>query len=192
MTSESNESLPQLVTPLPGPRSQAASRALHAVEANGISAIEKGATPVFWSRASGAVVEDIDGNRFLDCSSSFGVASVGYCHPRVQAAIIGQCGSLMHTMSGIYPHLAYIKALEAVINAVGRWDHNEVRMTNTGSEAIEVALKLSLLRAGKPGVVAFQGAFHGQSLGALSVTSYNGLRNPFTPILPQQVTWIPY
>lgn len=183
---------PRVITQLPGPRSQEAALRLRATEGVGISPITKGAKPVFWKRALGVVVEDIDGNRFLDCTSSFGVASVGYCHPQVRAAIVAQCNSLIHTMPGIFPHLSYVDALEAIVNAVGRWDRSEVILTNTGSEAVEVALKLSLVNTGKPGVVAFQGAFHGQSLGALGVTSFNELRDPFAPILAHFGTWVPY
>lgn len=186
------EALPQIVTPLPGPLSEAAAQTLHALEAAGISAIEKGAKPVFWERASGAMVEDIDGNRFLDCTSSFGVAGIGHRHPRVQEAITNQSDSLIYTMPGINPHSAYVEVLKAIVDVVGRWDNSQVLLTNTGSEAIEVALKLSLRYTEKPGIIAFQGAFHGQSLGALAATSHNELRDPFNAILSQHIMPVPY
>ena len=187
-----SKQIPHIVAPLPGQRSVSAAQTLGEVEASSISSVSKGGKPLFWERAEGVWVEDLDGNSFLDCTSSFGVASLGYCHPYVQEAVVKQCTELMHSMIGIFPHLPYIKALRAIAASVGRHSRTEVLLTNSGSEAVEVALKLSLSYTGRPGVIAFHGGFHGQSLGALSVTSHNELRTPFLSILAHNTTWVPF
>lgn len=187
-----NVECPRMLTIPPGPESIKLATQLKEVEATCLSMANKGLTPIFLKRASGVVVEDVDGNSYLDCTSFFGVATVGHNHPRVISDIVEQCYSLVHTMTELFPHRSYVEALQAIVSTVGRWDHTEVLLCNTGSEAIEVALKLSLAHTGKPGVIAFQGAFHGQSLGALSVTSFNRLRQPFIPYLSHHTSWVPY
>lgn len=184
--------LPKLRTSLPGPRSIEAATRMRRVEACGVSSLEKGGTPVFWKKASGALIEDLDGNILLDCTSSFGVAGIGYCHPRLQSALQTQAGLLLHSMPGISPHAPYVDALESIAKSVGRWPQTEVILANTGSEAVEIALKISLRKTGKPGIISFAGAFHGQSIGALAVTSHNSLRNPFWPVLPHNAVVLPY
>lgn len=183
---------PRILTSVPGPNSKTAARELENHEGAGVSAILKGAEPIFCERAFGMLIEDIDGNRFLDCSSSFGVASIGYCHPEVKQSVSQQINVLTHTMQGPFSHLPYLRAVESITQMVGRNDQNQAMIVNSGSEAIEVALKLSSCFTGKPGIISFRGAFHGQSLGALEVTSINNLRDTFSRIISNNVVWVPY
>jgi len=184
--------LPRIATALPGPRSRAAAAGLVQHESVGISSVVKGAEPVFWERARGAVVRDLDGNIFLDCTSSFGVSAIGYCHPRVVAAASLQQQALEHTMAGIFPHPSYPEALKAIAMSVGRSSRPEVILVVSGSEAVEVSIKLAMRHTSRAGIIAFFGGYHGQSLGALSVTSHNGLRDPFLDHISPNVTFVPY
>jgi 4-aminobutyrate aminotransferase-like enzyme len=103
---------PALLTPLPGPRSHALARRLAACESRNVTALEPG--PIFWERAQGANVWDADGNRFIDLTAGFGVASVGHAHPRVVAAVAGQAERLLHGLGDVHPSSAKVKAAGGV------------------------------------------------------------------------------
>lgn len=164
---------------------------LKRVESQAVSSTRFGNVPLFWNKAEGCCVYDVDGREYLDCTSSYGVMGIGYAHPKVVESIKIQTEKITHTMCEIYPHEKYLEALEKIQNAIGRKD-NQVLLTTSGSDAVEVALKLAYRYTGKEGVIAFQGAFHGQTLGTLAVTGHNCFRTPFTPLVSKNTVFVPY
>lgn len=161
------------------------------VEAKGISSTRFNNVPIFWDRAEGSLVFDFDGNQYLDCTSSYGVMGIGYSHKKLIRDIKAQLGRITHTMCEIYPHEMYLNTIEKIRQSVGR-SEEQVLLTTSGSEAVEVALKLCYRYTKKEGIIAFQGAFHGQTLGALSVTSHNSFRNPFMPQISKNTIFTPF
>ena len=181
-------SLPRIVTALPGPRA----KAIIASDERHVSPSYTRSYPLVASRAHGAVVEDVDGNSFLDFSSGIAVCSTGHCHPDIVRAIQDQAANLIH-MSGTdfyYEHMPKLaQKLESLMPQGGEW---KCFFGNSGAEAIEAALKLAKYKTGRHQVIAFQGAFHGRTMGALSLTSSRPVqRKGFGPLVPG-VTHIPY
>ena len=160
-------------------------------EAVGVSSTRFGNIPMFWKSAQGCNVKDYAGHNYLDCTSSYGVMGIGYAHPKVIDEIGKQIRFINHTMCEIYPHEAYLLALENIKSALGR-NNDQVIMTVTGSDAIDVALKLSLRYTNRDSIIAFQGAFHGQTLSALSVTGHSSFRDPFISLINDNTIFVPY
>jgi len=172
-------SLPKIVTHIPGPRSTSLARELMRYEPPGMTGVSKGQVPIFWARAGGANVEDVDGNVFIDCTSGFGVAAVGHRNRFVVSAIKEQAERLVHGMADVFPHECRVQLVKDIVRTVGRHKDPRVILVNTGSEAIEVAIKTAILYTRRPGIISFRGGFHGQSIGALSVSSQRDFRDPF-------------
>ncbi len=180
--------LPQIVTVLPGPRA----KAIIATDDRYVSPSYTRSYPLVASRASGAIVEDVDGNSFLDFSAGIAVCSTGHCHPDVVRAIQEQAANLIH-MSGTdfyYDHMPKLaQKLESLMPGGGEW---KCFYGNSGAEAIEACLKLARYATGRQQFIAFQSAFHGRTMGALSLTSSKPVqRKGFGPLVPG-VTHIPY
>jgi 4-aminobutyrate aminotransferase len=180
--------LPKLVTALPGPKA----REIIDSDTRYVSPSYTRSYPLVAKTASGAIVEDADGNRFLDFSAGIAVCSTGHCHPDVVRAIQNQAASLIH-MSGTdfyyeqMPQLA--RMLEALMPDGGAW---RCFFGNSGAEAIEAAMKLARYATGRWQFIAFQHAFHGRTMGALSLTSSKPVqRKGFGPLVPG-VTHIPF
>jgi len=157
-----------------------------------MTGVGKGQVPVFWARAEGANVEDVDGNVFIDCTSAFGVAAVGHRDELVVSAIKRQAERLVHGMGDVFPHEPRVQVSKDIVRTVGRHRDSRVILVNTGSEAIEVAIKTVVLHTRKPGIVSFYGGFHGQSMGALSVSSQRDLRDPFIAQIATGTTFVPF
>ncbi len=140
--------------------------------------------PLAVKRASGAMMEDVDGNVFLDFTAGIAVCSTGHCHPRVVNAITQQAGALLH-MSGsdfYYPPMADLAHKLAEI-APGDGP-KRVFFGNSGAEAIEAAFKLARFHTKRQRVIAFYGSFHGRTMGALSLTASKAVqRRGFSPLL---------
>ncbi|MCX7914837.1 MAG: aspartate aminotransferase family protein [Verrucomicrobiae bacterium] len=208
--------LPQLRTRIPGPRSRALARRLHQFESRNVTFISEN-WPIFWQRARGANVWDVDGNRYLDLTAAFGVANVGHCNPRVVAAVRRQARELLHAMGDVHPNELKLQLARQLVGLTfGRWlrpfpnlriswndrltkssnshrrSPGKVLFTNTGAEAVEAALKTAAIHTGKPGVITFQGAYHGLTYGALAATSREFFRAPFTAQLGRFVRHLPY
>jgi 4-aminobutyrate aminotransferase-like enzyme len=191
--------LPLLKTNVPGPRSRALARQLRAHECRNTTFVSRD-WPIFWERARGCNVWDADGNRYLDLTAAFGVASVGHNNPRVIAAARRQLGRLVHVMGDVHPNeLKVSLARELSAMTFKRWNvggasaprlAGKVLFANSGSEAVEAALKTAMLATGRPGVVAFTGAYHGLTYGALDATAWKLFRAPFHPQLPQFTTHV--
>ena len=139
--------LPEISTSVPGPRSRELAESLRRCESRNVTFLAED-FPIFWERAEGTNVWDVDGNRYLDFTSAFGVCSLGHTHPGVQAALVTQAAELMHAMGDVHPTARKVE-LCARLSALTfeRWGAGtgKVILGNSGSDAIEVALKLSLI-----------------------------------------------
>ncbi len=183
-------SLPLLRTRIPGPRSRALARQLRRFESRNVTFVSD-RWPIFWQRARGANVWDADGNRYLDLTAGFGVASVGHTNPRVAAAIRNKTGTLLHAMGDVHPNELKLQLARELVKLTFR-TNARVLFTNTGAEAVEAALKTAAIHTGKPGVIAFRGAYHGLTYGALAATSREFFRAPFAEQLGKFVTHMPF
>jgi 4-aminobutyrate aminotransferase-like enzyme len=184
------DELEAIVTAVPGPRSRALAAELAAYEAPGVTYLAAD-YPVFWESAAGALVTDADGNRYLDLTSAFGVAATGHTNPRVARAVAEQAQRLMHGMGDVHPTELRTRLL-ARLAQIAPGDLRKTYLATSGAEAIEFALKTALLATGKPRVLAYHGAYHGLSLGALEVAGIDKFRAPFAPLVPGRATFLPY
>jgi 4-aminobutyrate aminotransferase-like enzyme len=181
----SGDQPPRIVHPHPGPRARALALDLARLEAPGVNTIDEaqGAVPpILWDAARGANVYDVDGNRYVDLTSGFGVAAVGHRHPRVVAAVRRQAGRLLHGLGDVHAHPLRVE-LAARLVRLAPVDDPQVFFAASGAEAVEIALETALAATGRPGIVAFEPSYHGLTLGALAVTSRPEFRAPFTPYL---------
>ncbi len=174
---------PQLLTQIPGPRSRALAERLGRVESRNVTCSEP-APPIFWERAQGSNVWDVDGNRFVDLSSGFGVANAGHGHPRVVAALQEQSRQLLHAMGDVHPAEVKVALLEALVARFPGGGPARAVLGSSGSDAVEAALKTAMIATGRPGLVAFEGAYHGLGFGALDTTWRPLFREPFAARLP--------
>ena len=186
--------LPKLHTSVPGPRSLEAAEQLRRYESRNVTYLDA-EFPIFWERAEATNVWDVDGNRFLDWTSAFGVAGLGHTNPAVRDALVRQAGKLLHGMGDVHP--TPLKAeLCARLSALTfeRWGagRGKTLLGNSGFEAVEAALKTALLSSGKPGVIAFHGAYHGLGYGALEVAGTPYFRDPFRSQLKEFATLVPF
>lgn len=148
--------------------------------------------PIVWAEARGANVRDVDGNVFVDMTAGFGVAALGHGHPAVRGAVLKQTERLMHAMGDVHPADVKIALLAKLAQRVPIRDARFVLGAH-GADALEAALQSALLFTGRPGVIAFEGGYHGLSLGALSVCGYKlGFRAPFDAKLDAHVRFVPY
>ncbi len=147
--------------------------------------------PVFWEEAAGTNVLDADGNLYLDLTGAFGVGLLGHAHPGVVEAVERQAGALVHGMGDVHPPSVKLRLLERLC-AMAPWDDARGVLSSTGSEAVETALKTTLLATGRPGILAFEGAYHGLTLGALAATDRALFRDPFRSRLYGGVTFAPF
>ena len=127
-------SLPLLRTRIPGPRSRALARQLRRFESRNVTFVSD-RWPIFWQRARGANVWDADGNRYLDLTAGFGVASVGHTNPRVAAAIRNKTGTLLHAMGDVHPNELKLQLARELVKLTFR-TNARVLYTNTGAEAV--------------------------------------------------------
>jgi 4-aminobutyrate aminotransferase len=172
--------VPHLVTTLPGPQAKAFVARDHAV----LSPSYTRDYPLVAKSGRGAMVEDVDGNIFLDFAAGIAVVSTGHCHPEVVAAIQKQAAELIH-MSGTdfyYPNLVVLAERLAAL-APGK-EAKRVYFGNSGAEATEAAIKLARYHTKRDKLIAFYGSFHGRTMGALSLTASKAVqRKHFGPLL---------
>jgi len=169
---------PALATSVPGPRSRALAARLARVESRNVTCLVP-EPPIFWERASGANVWDVDGNRFVDLTGAFGVANVGHAHPLVVEAIAVQSRDLLHGMGDVHPPRVKVELLEALAVLYPGGVEARGVLLSSGSDAVETALKTAQLASGRAGVVAFEGGYHGLAFGALDATWRDDFRAPF-------------
>ena len=171
----------ELRTEIPGPRArEILEREQHAVAH---PLIVHG--PVVAAEASGATITDVDGNTFLDFVGGVGVANVGHNHPRVVEAITAQAERFLHTDFTVVPYESYVELAERLSAHVPISGEKRAAFFNAGTEAVENAVKLARLYTRRQAVIAFDGAFHGRTLLALTMTSkthpYKKGLGPFAP-----------
>jgi 4-aminobutyrate aminotransferase len=172
---------PKLAGPLPGPKAKAAIDADHRL----ISPSYTRSYPLVARRGRGVRIEDVDGNEFLDFAAGIAVTSTGHCHPEVVAAIQQQAAELIH-ISGTDFYNEPLTDLAEKLSAVApmRGPHRFF-YGNSGAEAVECALKLARYHTGRQNIIAFFGAFHGRTMGALSLTgSKPQQKRRFAPLVP--------
>ncbi len=137
---------------------------------------------MIWAEAEGCRVVDVDGRRFLDLSAGFGVAALGHRNPEVWTAIEAQAARCVHALGD----LAEADVTAELRRRLGLGGY-EVKLGVTGEDAVELALRTALLVTGRPGIVAFEGAYHGTGLLALAATGFERFRDPFRAWLPGPV-----
>jgi 4-aminobutyrate aminotransferase len=180
--------LPNLVTALPGPKAQ------EIVKEDGevLSPSYTRDYPLVAKTGRGAMIEDVDGNTFLDFAAGIAVVATGHCHPQVVAAIQKQAAELIH-MSGTdfyYPNL--VELAEKLASIVPGNEPKRVYFGNSGAEAIEAAIKLVKYHTKRDMLVAFHGAFHGRTMGALSLTASRSIQRKGFGTLLAGVFHVPY
>lgn len=180
--------LPRLVTALPGPRAQALIERDHAV----LSPSYTRPYPLVAKRGEGAIVEDVDGNRFLDCNAGIAVVATGHCHPDIVAAIQKQAAQLIHMSGTDFYYENMVELAEKLASLAPGGGPHRVYFGNSGTEAIEAALKMARYHTGRDKFIAFLGSFHGRTLGSLSLTASKHIqRKGFGNLVPG-VTHVPY
>ncbi len=172
---------PKLAGPLPGPKAKAVVDA----DAKWISPSYTRSYPLVAKRGRGVRIEDVDGNQFLDFAAGIGVCSTGHCHPEVVKAIQEQAAELIHMSGTDFYYEAMIQLAERVSKIAPMPGPHKFYYGNSGAEAIECALKLARYRTGRQNIIAFYGAFHGRTMGALSLTASKAQqRRRFGPLVP--------
>ena len=182
--------LPQMSVPPPGAASSALAARLAEVESRNVTFLGPD-FPVFWTEARGANVRDADGNVYLDLTGAFGVSVAGHAHPAIVEAIRDQAGRLVHGMGDVHPPALKVELLEALAE-LSPWRDARGVLANSGSEAVEIALKTALLATDRPGVIAFEGSYHGLTPGALATTAREHFRAPFRRHLHPGVRFVPF
>lgn len=194
------DALPHLVTAVPGPASRGwvdrlarhecpAITARRARRASALGTADD--DPIVWDRAVGATVTDVDGNRFVDLTAGFGVASVGHRHPAITGAVSAQLGRLVHAMGDAFPDPQRIRLLERLAALSGL---DRAILGSSGSDAVEAALKTARMATGRDPVVAFTGGYHGLSYGALAHLGYKrgSFQGPFSGQVGAHVRLAPF
>jgi 4-aminobutyrate aminotransferase len=180
--------LPQIKTPLPGPKASELIR----MDSAYVSPSYTRVYPLVVERAEGVWVHDTDGNIFLDFTAGIAVTATGHCHPKVVEAIRDQAGKLIH-MSGTdfyySPQIILAEKLARLANMSGG---ARIFYGNSGAEAIEAAFKLARYHTRREQTIAFFGAFHGRTMGALSLTASKSYQKKYYNPLVPGITHVPY
>jgi 4-aminobutyrate aminotransferase/(S)-3-amino-2-methylpropionate transaminase len=170
-----------MVTEVPGPRSRTILERKKKVVADAVSIH----APVVIDRGEGAAITDLDGNTLLDFSGGLGCHIVGYSHPRVVEAVRRDAARFSHTDFSVIPYESFVELAERLVGLAGGGDRR-VFLANSGAEAVENAVKIARAATGRPAVLCFEGAFHGRTLLAMSLTSRHApYKTGFGPFAPE-------
>ncbi len=183
--------LPNIRVPPPGPESRRHAEQLARWEAPGINTLNADGVTCVWQSARGANVLDADGNRFIDLTAGFGVAGVGHRHPTVTRAIAAQSAQLLHGLGDAASHPLRAPLARALCRHVPI-DDPQVYWAVSGADAIELAIKTSLLATGRHNIAVFDPSYHGMTLGALAASSRPRFRQPSSPHLHSHIRRAPY
>jgi 4-aminobutyrate aminotransferase len=180
--------LPQLITELPGPR------ALSIIERDSrvVSPSYTRSYPLVAKRAERAIVEDVDGNRFLDFNAGIAVVATGHCHPRVVDAIRKQAGELIHMSGTDFYYENMVELAEKLAAIAPGSAPKRVYFGNSGTEAVEAALKLARYATGRAKFISFFGGFHGRTMGSLSLTASKSVQKQGFGTLLSGIYHAPY
>jgi 4-aminobutyrate aminotransferase len=174
-------SAPELRTELPGP----IARDLLERDRRFMSPSYTRVYPLVCARGEGAVIEDVDGNRFLDFTAGIAVTATGHCHPHVTAAIQDQAATLLHMSGTDFYYEPQIDLAQRLAEIAPGDQPKRVFFTNSGAESLEAALKLARYHTGRSRVISFFGAFHGRTYGAMSLSGSKLVhRRGFSPLVP--------
>jgi len=184
----SETKLPVLMTPLPGPRA----KAVIARDSQWISPSYTRGYPMVARSGRGAMVEDVDGNIFLDFAAGIAVVSTGHCHPRVVEAIQKQAAELIHISGTDFYYPSMVEFAERLATIAPGKEPKKVYFGNSGTEAIEAAIKLARYHTRRDKIIAFHGCFHGRTLGSLSLTASKAVQRKGFGALLAGVFHIPY
>lgn len=180
--------VPHIRTALPGPRA----RDLLERDERYVSPSYTRGYPLVVERGSGCVIEDVDGNLFLDFTAGIAVNATGHCHPHVVAAVQDQAAKLLHMSGTDFYYAPQIDLAQRLAELAPGKSPKKVFFTNSGAEALEAALKLARWHTGRSRVVAFFGAFHGRTYGAMSLSGSKLVhRRGFSPLVPD-IHHVPY
>src|SRR5574339_1260293 len=172
---------PDIKTPLPGPKA----KAIVERDRQFVSPSYTRDYPFVIARGEGAVVEDVDGNRFLDCAAGIAVNSTGVSHPEVVKAITDQAQKFIHMSGTDFYYEPQVRLAEKIASLVPIDGPVRAFFGNSGTEATEAAIKLARYSTKRQGIVAFLGAFHGRSMRSLSLTASKAIqRRGFGPFVP--------
>jgi len=172
---------PKMVIPPPGPRA----KEIIARDARTVSQNLTKDVPLVVARGRGMVVEDVDGNLFLDFAAGISTVSTGHCHPEVVKAVQAQAGELIHICYTDFYYPVYLELCEELARIAPISGNKRVFLTNSGAEAVETAVKLARVRTGRQKVIGFFGAFHGRTYGAMTLTASKTVqRKGYGPLVP--------
>jgi len=172
---------PKIVGPLPGPKA----RAIVEKDERYMSPSYTRSYPLVAKRGRGVRIEDVDGNEFLDFAAGIAVTSTGHCHPEVVAAIQRQAAELIHMSGTDFYYEGMVTLAERMSAIAPMKGPHKFYYGNSGAEAVECAMKLARYHTGRQGLIAFYGAFHGRTMGALSLTgSKPQQKRRFSPMVP--------
>ena len=179
---------PRILTPPPGPKS----KAIIDRDATWTSTSYIKEYPLVIGGGQGAMVEDVDGNRFIDYMAGIAVSATGYNHPKVVAAIREQAGKFLHICATDFYFEGFATLAERLARLAPGTSRKRTFLSNSGTEAIEGAIKLARYHTRRPALIAFRGSFHGRTYGAMSLTSSKMKQHKhFGPFLPE-VHHVPY
>ncbi len=188
MIAATETKLPKIRTALPGPKA----KEVIAYDAKYMSPSLTRDYPLVAERASGAIVEDPDGNTFLDFAAGIAVCSTGHCHPKVVAAIQKQAAEMIHIAGTDFYHRHMPEFAEKLVSTMPKSDKWKVFFGNSGTEAVEGAIKLARYHTKRDKLIAFYGCFHGRTLGSLSLTASKSTQRKNFGTLLGGVQHIPY
>ena len=172
--------LPHLVTALPGPKAKQLVDLDHKI----LSPSYTRDYPLVAKRGRGALIEDVDGNTFLDFAAGIAVVATGHCHPDVVAAIQRQAAELIHMSGTDFYYPSMVELAEKLASIAPGVEPKRVYFGNSGTEAVEAAMKLARYHTKRDKLIAFYGCFHGRTIGALSLTASKAVqRKHFGPLL---------
>jgi 4-aminobutyrate aminotransferase/(S)-3-amino-2-methylpropionate transaminase len=171
----------EIRTEIPGPES----RALAEREARAVAGPLRVHLPIFAARAENATITDVDGNVFVDFAGGVGVVNAGHAHPAVVDALAEQAALFLHTDYTVVPYEPFVELAERLCALAPIAGETRAAFFNAGTEAVENAVKLARLYTARPGVIAFEGAFHGRTLLSMTMTSkfhpYKTGMGPYAP-----------
>src|SRR6202171_2216885 len=181
MIAATETKLPRLLMQLPGPKA----KYVLEQDAKFMSPSFTRDYPLVAKRGHGAVVEDVDGNTFLDFAAGIAVCSTGHCHPKVVEAIQKQAAELIHMSGTDFYYESLPQLAQKLVNTVPGSEEKKAFFTNSGTEAIEGAMKLARYATKRDKFIAFYGCFHGRTMGALSLTASKAVqRKGFGSLIP--------